>query len=482
MADKKIIDLPSITSVASTNLFYTGNPSTGALSSIASSNLTKSLLPDQTGNTGKVLSTDGNNLSWQTSSGGSSITNTAIAYVDVSGNDSTGMINDPSKPFLTPDAALQAIPSTGGVVRIGIGSFPVWAGANMKSNVYFVGSGKPVYNNVFTVTASDFSGISFTNTFPTKLVGGTILLGGVEHIGTLNNVKFKDLGFDRGSDFVSGGGVEGNCLGLSMSVTGTETPPIVYNRGISIENCSFLGLSSSSAFHCIVFEDMYSPYVENVDTCGCLHGIALKCVGATVIGHNGQYHGYDAFVMRSNNYAPAQGINLIGFNYNNCGSGIALDASGNNTLLFNGSDGYIKDCTQGISTSSAEISVCNLNNIHVHNCTIGFLTSLLVASKIINCSANSCTTGFNCTAGNNGYLFIENCTARLNTGSGFKVAGSSASLPLLMKGNYSAGNGLGYEIGSNVYSDGTNISDRNTSDATGTFNNIQGTTTPFKAL
>lgn len=66
MANKKIIDLPSVTSVASTDLFYTGNPSTGNLSNIASSNLTKSLLPNQTGNDGKVLTTDGSTLSWET--------------------------------------------------------------------------------------------------------------------------------------------------------------------------------------------------------------------------------------------------------------------------------------------------------------------------------------------------------------------------------------------------------------------------------
>ena len=46
-----------------------------------------------------------------------------IAYVDVNGNNTTGVLGNIRKAFLTIDAALDALPASGGIIKIGLGSF-----------------------------------------------------------------------------------------------------------------------------------------------------------------------------------------------------------------------------------------------------------------------------------------------------------------------------------------------------------------------
>jgi len=48
---------------------------------------------------------------------------TDVAYVETTGSDSTGTLGRADLPFLTITGALNALPSTGGVIKIGIGDF-----------------------------------------------------------------------------------------------------------------------------------------------------------------------------------------------------------------------------------------------------------------------------------------------------------------------------------------------------------------------
>lgn len=79
------------------------------------------------GTSGHFLKTNGAgaNPTWAAASGGSSISTPQVYYVETTGNDGTGAVGDPSKPYLTAQAAYNAGKSAAVafVIELGVGSF-----------------------------------------------------------------------------------------------------------------------------------------------------------------------------------------------------------------------------------------------------------------------------------------------------------------------------------------------------------------------
>ena len=70
----------------------------------------------------------------------------ATAYVAVDGNDATAELDDPDAPFLTLDAALDALPQDGGKISIGIGTFPAPDPERLRDHVTLEGTQRPAVN------------------------------------------------------------------------------------------------------------------------------------------------------------------------------------------------------------------------------------------------------------------------------------------------------------------------------------------------
>jgi hypothetical protein len=89
------------------------------------------LLPSLTGNANKVLTVNSGatDVQWSTpSSGGSSISTPKVVYVESNGNDGTGEIGNPAKPYATGTAAYNAgqATSTAFAISFGTGSFDLY--------------------------------------------------------------------------------------------------------------------------------------------------------------------------------------------------------------------------------------------------------------------------------------------------------------------------------------------------------------------
>jgi len=72
------------------------------------------------------------------SGGGSVISVTRTVFVDLSGNDSTAAIGDPSKPFLTAQAAYNAVPTSGSNkyrMVLGVGDYTITLAADWNPNL-----------------------------------------------------------------------------------------------------------------------------------------------------------------------------------------------------------------------------------------------------------------------------------------------------------------------------------------------------------
>jgi hypothetical protein len=103
-------------------------------------------LPPQTGNAGKVLTTDGSTTSWGTAASG--LSTPRIVYVEHNGNDSTAEIGNPAKPFGTVQAGFEAaltLDSNPVILHIGVfedNTGPINYTGDWPSNIILAGYGK----------------------------------------------------------------------------------------------------------------------------------------------------------------------------------------------------------------------------------------------------------------------------------------------------------------------------------------------------
>lgn len=269
------------------------------------------------GLTAELLAASGGSSLIGYSAVGSSLLGSSV-WVESWGNDTTAVVGRRERPFATINAALDALPATGGSIYLGVGRFAPLNGVRstpnkMKDNVRFFGSGM-----------GDYSSDS------TTIVGGTIIDGPI--IIENSGVKFYNLGVDSGTAVCatrySGAPQEGLCWVNNGFVM--NKPPL---PGCGAHNVISLCQSSVAAMHSFLFENLIDVQVSNIRSRYGIHGIVFKGYGGTATNLIASGHNNNAVIIRSNYEANVAQMFMLSNLYMHCVAendtrGIALAQSG----------------------------------------------------------------------------------------------------------------------------------------------------------
>lgn len=370
------------------------------------------------------------------------------AYVDTLGNDGTGQINNPSKPFLTVNAAVAALPSHGGIVSIGWGTFASPDTAHVKSNIWYRGTKRPGPNSKVTVIGSQ----TYISTVPTTLINGTVLQGSFKIYFDRSNIHISDLGVDHGSDYTTAhGGITDDCISYVPKCACNDTaqtsqPPM---QGMVVDNVSVLESSPTVLNHGFVMQTCYKPSVSRTWAYLGFAGIVFKTIGGVFSDLHA--FGCDQFgiILKGNSYAYGENQILNGFEIGSIGSfdGAGLQINGveagsPGVQNFVVSNGVILNSKFGITTTGL-VEHGSISNVNVYGSTAGFIFGTgLRFVNVNNCKATqNAGIGFDATAltatdsSNN----FANCTAFYNSSDGFALANCSFDNII---GSFNVGHGL----------------------------------------
>lgn len=352
-----------------------------------------------------------------------------VVYVRSEGNDGTGLKSRIDKPFLTIGAALDALPSTGGVVDIGVGTFASPVIAKIKSNIWFKGSGKPTFNSSITMTTFD----DVASDTPTKLVGGSILQGKF-HALNVNGITITDLGIDSGSDFA---GSDDTIEGLQITNYNNVAyiNPSVLNQGVNIRSIAVLMKNATILGHAVLLENLYNPKVDDVDIFFGYHGFVSKSVGGIFTNINTANNNGEGINLKSND-APSQGT----FVRETILSNFKIINGGDNALLIDNknvsatglknvviSNGIIKGGINGLRFFASD-GAGNYENIVVSNLVIEDVTTYgvygqdLAGVSLSNIIVDAAESGFVLAADVEG-CSVVNCMVKNTTGNAYNMAG-----------------------------------------------------------
>jgi len=261
---------------------------------------------------------------------GLGVSQAATAYVDVNGNNATAILGNIKKPYSTIDAALDALPAGGGIVKIGIGSFSSPTPAKIKTNTAFIGAKEPVINSTVTISAPNTRP---TISAPTALVNGTILTGEFSALDK-TNIVVSNLGIDVGKTWVDTFN-SGTPVGGLVIASITATTPV---KNIQVSNVTVLGYAPATAQHCMLFENIVDSKFNNLSTYYHVHGIALKGLNITMDGLNLHSHNNDGLIIKSDTYAPTRDVSVNNVNISSLtgydGGGIILEEGVNGSSLL----------------------------------------------------------------------------------------------------------------------------------------------------
>lgn len=220
-----------------------------------SSNVTVSaddVLPSQTGNSGKFLTTNGTTSSWGTGGGGGDVDNYPILIVAASGapaawTTAADYTCDGTADEVQINAALTAVKTTGGIVRLSPGTFNLAATISIAGDsgtdaplVQLLGAGK---QSTILNPASGIHGITFTNS-------------------ACANVH--DLGFT----------VTGSSDAIHATAMATTPWQSLWNS--SIKNIFVSGGYSAHTGWALYLEGPFRSVYENLELSGVGNGILLK--------------------------------------------------------------------------------------------------------------------------------------------------------------------------------------------------------------
>lgn len=236
-----------------------------------------------------------------------------IAFVTTTGNNSTAQVGNAGKPYLTIQAAINALHAIGGGnVMIDFGTYD--SPTTFYSNIRLVGAGLPKFN----ADVEQSTTTSVTYEAPTALVGGTILKNGLA-IADCENVGVCNLGIDVGSGFFPAGSTKnGLAIYRTADITGDgDTTFTVYNqlKGTIVRDVTILMSSPSVLFHGFITEGLHGLYAENVTTWGGTHGHAHKDQKSTFRNLVAYECATDGLIIKSNNYALCNDVLVDGFRY-----------------------------------------------------------------------------------------------------------------------------------------------------------------------
>lgn len=411
-------------------------------------------------------------------------------YVETTGNDSTAVVGSRTKAFLTIDAALIALPSTGGIIYVGIGTFNSPSNANLKDNISIIGSGKPKPN--WTITNVDLvTNRKITNyTSPTALVGGTILLGTFNG-SFYNNIRLENFGVDVGSAwctaFNSNNPADGiffaqqyNLGGGLPSQDGLHQiqPNYAQRYGIVIKNVASLCQNSTAAVHACLVENAINPHLTDISTYFSLYGVVMKSIGGELKGLDAHGHGYAGLTLKTNDYAYGWGINVSNVyitsiaTFDGGGLWIMSDNAGYPLQFPKVNNITIEHTLYGIKNQGT-VDGFKLSNATIFN-TSGYgiqLDSSCVFYSLTNIVQRySATVGIILTGGASAQTnHLSNIECSLNTTGGISIVGSSTNY-FLNNFTMFTNTGYGYSISGNVY--GQNVKSIGNGTDVGTFANL----------
>jgi hypothetical protein len=193
-----------------------------------------------------------------------------------------------AQPGQTVKQAVDSLPSTGGTVVLGPGSWNSGYEGTLitRPNITIQGSGIAGYNSDFTA-----------------MVGGTIILGSLVVSTGADYFTIRDLGVDAGQQFITNnnGGSPTDALVIYNYGQVVGAPPV---QSPLIENVSCLGSSPDAPFHCMLVTNVNNAYVHNVQTVMNCHGLVLKGTNSTVDGVLARGHGIDSVIIKAETFAP----------------------------------------------------------------------------------------------------------------------------------------------------------------------------------
>lgn len=390
--------------------------------------------------------------------------NIATAYVETNGNDATAQIGNSRKAYLTIDAALDALPAGGGVIKIGVGSFASPTVSKVKSNTAFIGSGKP-YPDMTIAYTSDTAKPTISS--PTKLVGGTILKGAF-YIIKNSNTELRNLGIDVGKDYIDTfkGGVAEN----GLVVTGNSIPELANTvddplKGVLLSNISSLNYTYNSATHAILIQNVAGVQISNISTYYGEHGLVIKGTNVNVNGLEAYGHGSNGLIVKANTYSYCSDVNVsnvyISSIVDNDGGGINIVSESGGTLRrVNLSNITVEFTIYGIKDEGGvdglNISNANFNNIYGH----GVLFSASAKDvSLDNVHVNGSTIGHGFLITSNSLDNIKNlsnCTVKnIAAGLGFSLVATSGLINVVNSNAYNeditiTGNVRGYNFNTNA--------------------------------
>lgn len=387
------------------------------------------------------------------------------AYVQTTGNNATAQLGNNKRPFLTIDAALDALPSTGGVVRIGIGSFSSPTPSKIKSNTTFVGSKEPTINSTVTISSPNVRPVISA---PTALVNGTILTGEFSSLDK-NNIIVSNLGIDVGKTWVdtfNGGTPVGGLVIASV----TTTAPV---KNIQVSNVTVLGYSAATSQHCMLFENIIDSKFNNLTTYYHVHGVALKGLNITMDGLNLHSHNNDGLIIKSDTYAPTRDVSVNNVNINSLsgyeGGGIILEEGVNGSSLLervslnNINLKYVKFGLNNVNKISSvnisnfnlydsntfgikfdnNVDKINLSGLNIVKTTTDGIDVSITGTELVNISNSSVSDatgiGYKLTTAGNSTINLVNSNT-LNTTASYSITGTG----VYGSSNFGTGTTTGY--------------------------------------
>lgn len=217
-------------------------------------------------------------------------------------------------------ATVARIPLTGGTVVLGEGSYDSpydLSNPLVRDNIRFVGVGKPTINEIGTIMS-----------------GGTIINGGIYINGS--GIEVRNLGID------SSDGTDGLVISPQNQLVGNELL-----KNIVVSDISVMGVDNSSPFHAVLIENFIDSHFENITTYYHASGVVLKGQRSTVSNLRGRGHGNYSFLIKSDDYAPANDITA---------TNIQVSAPASNPALT----------THGVRVQAA---TADLSNVSISNIT-----------------------------------------------------------------------------------------------------------------
>lgn len=288
----------------------------------------------------------------------------ATAWVETAGNDSTGQLGNPARPFATLDAALDALPAAGGTIYVGIGRFaPITcdatvavattlnASSKLKANVRIFGAGRPLLDST---------------TAPTTLVAtsGTVIDGPLIIHSTRHNFQLHNLGIDAGSAVCTarhGGSSSVQALAwFNVNLTAGLAPA----RGAVARNVIGLCQSATAPVHAMAFENVIDPFGDNLYAYFGTHGFVAKSIGGSFNGVTSRGHGTSSIYFKNDPYAVCSGTSLS--------NGLVGNVSGSDTpngLYFTTANASV--ALERISISNFQSEGIATNDIIVNTLATG---------------------------------------------------------------------------------------------------------------